>query len=306
MISIIVSSYKKEQFNLLCKNIEQSIGNAKYEIIRIHNPGLMGICKAYNIGARRAQFPYLIFAHEDILFYTPNWGEILIKTFESCSEIGLIGVAGSKYKAWLYSGWSSLDAENNVNYIRSSDAYVTNAEQIVLDSYYDNIYLDPKHEAVVAIDGLFMATTREIYKDCIFDEKFNNFHCYDLDYSFQVLKHNKKVIVTSNLSISHLSFGSFNSNWFDNTILFHEKWYSDLPRHTYSSLSKRSIARYEKNAFRFLLPIFRQNKYGFSFIFKQIYSWKFVSIIGLNGWLNFQFFLFYYFLIIIWRRILIK
>jgi hypothetical protein len=74
----------------------------------------MGICEAYNIGGSKAQYPYLIFCHEDIIFLTSNWGILLCQNFEQDLQIGLIGVIGGKYKSVFKSGWG-IPANNTTS-----------------------------------------------------------------------------------------------------------------------------------------------------------------------------------------------
>ena len=111
MISIIISSFNKEYFEKLENNINITIGQIDYELIKIDNQGIMGICEAYNIGGSKAKFPYLIFCHEDIIFHTINWGEYLLKIFNSVIKIGLLGVLGGKYKPAYNSGWSIASSD---------------------------------------------------------------------------------------------------------------------------------------------------------------------------------------------------
>ncbi|MBK7224510.1 MAG: glycosyltransferase [Saprospiraceae bacterium] len=60
--------------------------------------------QAYNIGASRAKYEILCFVHDDLFYMTQDWGKKLIKHFED-SEIGLIGVAGARFKSKYNSGW---------------------------------------------------------------------------------------------------------------------------------------------------------------------------------------------------------
>src|SRR4051812_3797632 len=104
MVSIIVSSYKQDYFKQFEKNVDKTIG-VPYEIIKIENPGLMGICKAYNIGAAKAHYPYLCFVHEDVIFQTQDWPKPLLEKFKTDISTGLIGIAGGKYKSISPFGW---------------------------------------------------------------------------------------------------------------------------------------------------------------------------------------------------------
>ncbi len=53
----------------------------------------------YNFLASKAQYPYWCFIHEDIRFDTMIWAENLKKAFDEYPALGLIGIAGAKYKS---------------------------------------------------------------------------------------------------------------------------------------------------------------------------------------------------------------
>lgn len=116
MISIIISSFRPNLFSDLIENIKDTIGIDEYEIIKIDNPGIMGLCDAYNKGAADAKYKYLCFCHEDVLFHTQNWGELIISSFSKNPRIGIVGFAGSVYKTWIPSGWgTSTIGDVNIN-----------------------------------------------------------------------------------------------------------------------------------------------------------------------------------------------
>jgi hypothetical protein len=79
MLSIIISSYQKHYFDQLVENIRETIGeDFQYEIIQMWNPNVMSITEAYNSGAGKSRYENLLFLHEDIIFYTRNWGKRLL------------------------------------------------------------------------------------------------------------------------------------------------------------------------------------------------------------------------------------
>ena len=105
MISIIICSKDPSLLESVSKNIDNTIGIA-YEIIAIANSeGKFGICEAYNIGASKAKFNILCFAHEDIAFVTQNWG-IKIANHLKDKSIGLVGVAGADPKSMVPSSFA--------------------------------------------------------------------------------------------------------------------------------------------------------------------------------------------------------
>jgi hypothetical protein len=303
MISIIISSFNKEYYDKLHNNINKTIGQIDYEIIKIDNPGLMGICEAYNKGASRAIYPYLVFCHEDILFHSINWGNILCKIFDQDSKIGLVGVLGGKYKSAFNSGWG-IPADNttssfmigthyqksNLNKIKNnvlSTIPFTSLNNVPKNFIETNIY----NENVVALDGLFLATKKSIFKDFKFDESlFKGFHCYDIDFSLQILQ-KYRVVVNYNILIEHLSTGSFNFNWFLETNKLHSKWYNYLPI-TNIKTNFINLIYYEYKAFESYFRICKNPNIGTSKSFLQLYNLKYIFKIGFINFIGIQFCLF--------------
>ena len=98
MISIIICSRKQSDFDVLATNITQTVG-VPFELIRIDNSkNTYSICQAYNIGAARSLFDHLCFIHEDVKFVIENWGFVVANLLKD-EAIGLVGVAGGKYKS---------------------------------------------------------------------------------------------------------------------------------------------------------------------------------------------------------------
>ena len=92
MISIVICSIDSKKYEKLKKNIEETIGELSFEIIKIDNSiEKISITKAYNLGVDKSKYDILLFIHEDILFHTFNWGNILISKFKE-SSIGLLGI----------------------------------------------------------------------------------------------------------------------------------------------------------------------------------------------------------------------
>lgn len=217
MISIIISSYLPHYFSALQKNIAETIG-APYEIIKIDNPGLMGICEAYNKGANRAQYDLLLFIHEDILFQTQNWGEKLISHLNE-SKTGIIGVAGSSYVPSAPSSWTVSEKYNFANILQGSKE---NTDSFHIHTTHQN------RNKVFAVDGVFIAINKENYLNFKFNEKLlKGFHGYDLDFSLRVSKKLQNYVV-DDILIEHFSTGNLDKTWLDANIKVRQKIGSDF------------------------------------------------------------------------------
>lgn len=202
MLSIIISSYQPEFYSALEKNIAETIG-VSYEIIKIHNPGIMGICEAYNKGANQAKHEFLLFIHEDILFNTKNWGELLINHLKK-ESIGVIGLAGSNYVPIAPSAWSVI---NN----KYTFGNVNNKEN-----------LKKPDEKVFALDGVFLAVRKLVFNEFLFDENVKGFHGYDTDLSLRVATKYQN-LVAGDIFIKHFSKGFPDKIWIDNHIQIRKK-----------------------------------------------------------------------------------
>lgn len=280
MISIIVSSYKPDLFKQFEKNVEETIG-VKYEIIKIDNPGRMGLCEAYNIGCIKAQYEYICFCHEDIIYHTSNWGKILISIFNEDLNIGIIGIAGSSYKTWVPSGWTYDYYHSHAikqNYIQTNGGK--------LRYLCDNPYKENKSE-VSTVDGAWLCTKKYIAEKYKFDQNlFNGYHCYDLDFCLTVGK-DYKIIVTYDISIEHLSLGSFDKKWLIETLKLHKKW-KDLPRIRNYSSSKEEILYQESRALCALIKKIGLYKKPY-LIFRYNFSFRLIKLLGFKNWLFYNY-----------------
>jgi hypothetical protein len=227
MITIVVCSVNNSLFKALAANIQETIG-LPYEIIKVDNStNAYSICEAYNKGASTAKYPYLCFVHEDVLFKTNGWGQNVIDHFAADEETGMIGIAGSVYKAKMTSGWG-----------QSEDGWLEPKRMNIVQHYKQterqakHIYFNPFNEVrsrVVAIDGVLMIAKKDVWEKNKFDDKLlSGFHGYDLDFSFQVFQ-SKKIFVVYDILIDHFSGGNFDSAYLEEIAKVHKKWQQHLP-----------------------------------------------------------------------------
>lgn len=225
MVSLIICSREPDISQILKENIRETIG-IQYELIVLDNSqNKYSIFSAYNEGVERAQYPYLCFMHEDILYHTDNWGKRVVSHFKNY-KVGIVGIAGGHYISNTSSSWFSSKL-NSANILQSSwtNGIKTSKHIVELN------YLKGLSTEVVAVDGVWFCIPKSLFSTISFDETtFNGFHFYDLDICFQTFYAGYKILVISDILIEHFSGGNCNHEWFENSIIFHNKWKNHLPQ----------------------------------------------------------------------------
>lgn len=251
MLSIIICSVSPQLLEALKQNIAQTVG-LEYEIVAIDNREKhWPIAKVYNYGARLAKFPFLFFVHEDVKLLSYNWGNFIIQKLKE-PDCGVVGFVGDKARFSCYSGWYQYCDETSVSYYYQR---IKKEKSVFL---VNNICLNHSFQEVVTLDGLGLFVRKEIWEKYPFDENLlTGFHCYDIDFSLQIVFSNYKnyVCCSNQLLIEHFSQGNFSDvNWFSTTFLLHEKWKKMLPIKT-SDIEISDKKRYkceEKASYAFL------------------------------------------------------
>ncbi|MGQ7945250.1 glycosyltransferase [Flavobacterium sp. WC2509] len=220
MISIIICSRKNTIPDLLSININETIGS-DFELIIIDNSeNRYSIFEAYNIGIEKSKGKYLCFVHDDILFHTKGWGNVISDIFETNHDYGLIGVAGSSQKTRVPSGW--WDCKNEYKSINIIQHYPNG--KITKEQFgFENSILN---EAVIA-DGVFLALRKEM--NVAFDQKLKGFHNYDFNIAIEVLRKKYKIGITNQILIEHFSIGNLNRQWLESMIRVHKYYHKFLP-----------------------------------------------------------------------------
>lgn len=285
MISIIVSTYKPDNFLAFVENIKLNIG-VEYEIIRIENKGVYGLCEAYNMGIEQAKYPYICFSHDDIHINRKNWGQYVINEFEKSDDIGLLGVAGCTYKTYSPSGWFF---PNDILYQRADIFHLDKSDSSKYNHLLSNPPLDEdvNIREVVVLDGCWLFTSKKITDEYRFSEQYlKGYHCYDLDYSFQVgLKY--KLATIYNLNLIHFSEGNFGKEWAVETFKLHEKWKSRLPISIPGEdTSSEEKAKNEYLTFQYFIDKASNNNVYLYPLLKLLQTFRLISLMGVSNWLN--------------------
>lgn len=219
MISIIICSRKSTIPESLIENIKTTIG-CIYELIVIDNSkNSYSIFDAYNLGISKSKYDYLCFIHDDLNFLTQDWGIILNEVFLSDNKIGVIGVAGSKYKSKMPSAWWNCLEKDRFSYL------VQHFKNKPKELWNNGFERENIIEEVVAVDGVFMAARKD--SRIKFNTAFTGFHNYDLNLVIEYIKINYSIVVTNKILLEHFSIGTLNKDWFESTAKLH-KYYDDF------------------------------------------------------------------------------
>jgi hypothetical protein len=273
MISIIISSAKKELLDQVKLNIAATVG-VEHQIIAFDNSdGKKGICEIYNLGIAEAKFDLLCFMHEDVAMITADWGLIVQKIFDEHPDVGLIGVAGSSYQPLSPSGWNGYGSDNY--YLNLLQSFKFSDQERTLR------YRNPNNEKLVpvaCIDGVWFCTTKSLAVKYRFDENFKGFHVYDLDFSLAVGQE-KTVAVTFEVLLHHFSEGQYNVPWLESTIQLYQKWFNALPVEV-EPLTKKKRVFIERKTFKHFIKLMANSHLSLSIANR--FLWKDNRFIKLN------------------------
>lgn len=245
MISCIICSANKELLKNVSERIEHTIG-MPFEIIGIDNSdGKLSICEAYNKGADLARFDILCFIHEDVLFETNNWGNILINHFATLKNAGIIGIGGSSYKSLAPSGWwATPDKYLSYNFRQS---YKHSKKETFLRTLNNDAVKE-----VISLDGVFLAVKKSVFEKYRFDNALPFFHGYDLDLSLAVSEGFQNYFIPD-IMLHHLSEGSIDDVWIENMFLLFKKWNKQLPLMITGDVDKKTESLIWQNYCRLVL-----------------------------------------------------
>lgn len=207
MISIIICSINPVSCTRVCSQYRELLGNEPHEFITIHDA--RGLCEAYNRGLAQARGEIVIFSHDDIEIWTP---EFLPRLKRHMERFDAVGVAGTT--RLIGPGWHASGPPYTFGQITHP----------VKDRFSVSFYGGQGRTAVggiQAFDGLFQAWRRDVIARVGWDERhFNGYHCYDIDCTYRAHLAGYKLGVVLDLPMFHNSGGDFGDTWKQHAQIF--------------------------------------------------------------------------------------
>lgn len=281
MISIIICARTNSISDEQRANIEATIG-ASYEVVVIDNSkNELTIFEAYNIGILKSKGDIFCFMHDDIFFYTQDWGKNVYHHFAN-DQVGAIGVAGSPYATQMPGSWWGGDLVNQQLLINK------NGVSKLSTKFHDLKTSNSK--AVAVLDGIWLCIRKSLFKQIKFDStNFKGYHFYDIDICLQVAHLRYELHCVFDIKIEHISEGNVNKQWIINALVLHQKWKTLLPMQI-GPLTKEETKLAEFKTLKEFVQILMANNYSAKYSYKFALRVIFENGLGILSFKNSLFF----------------
>jgi glycosyl transferase family 2 len=207
-ISVIVCSITPAKYERVTSNYARLLAGIAHEVVGIHDA--RSLAEGYGRGARKARGEILVFSHDDIEIVAPDFAAKLVNRL---SDFALVGVAGTDSVcggSWLDAGWPHVYGQIGMPE-RGGEGIVTTAYAMSGQSA----------SPMQALDGVFFACRRAVVEKIPFDAlTFDDWHLYDLDFTYSAALAGFRVAVANDMLIVHQSAGKFGDTWLDHARRF--------------------------------------------------------------------------------------
>lgn len=199
--SIVICSIDARKFERVSTHYRTLFAGRGVEVIGIHDA--RSLAEGYNRGIARSRGARLILSHDDIEILTTDFAS---RVEGHLADFDLIGVAGTTR---LVAGrWGA-----------AGDPYVFALISSPVDDCagYATVMLGGGPlvvPGIEALDGVVLAMRREVAMAIPFDsETFDDFHLYDLDFTFRAHRAGFRLAVCRDIVIIHESTGRYDAAW---------------------------------------------------------------------------------------------
>jgi GT2 family glycosyltransferase len=214
-ISVIICSVNPVLYGRIHAHYTQLLAKESHEIIGIHDA--RGLCEGYNRGLERSRGDIVIFSHDDIEIWQPDFAGCLCRHLDKYDVVGAAGTAR------LMAPWWSA----------SPPPYVAGQIARPCKGGFEVSFLGGYRRAMggmQAMDGLFLAFRRNVIERLRWDaQTFTGFHGYDVDCTFRAFQMGFSLAVALDLPMLHQSPGTIDDAWDYFNQAFVQKHGSRLP-----------------------------------------------------------------------------
>jgi hypothetical protein len=196
VFSVIICSIDPLKFAQASECYRSLLARDPHEIIGIHDA--RSLAEGYNRGLKRSSGEIVIFSHDDILILDPAFGQ---KIRERLRDFDILGFSGTRRVIsgrWFGAGrgWVHGVVAHRHNDSISLSVYGISPWPVIAD--------------IQAIDGMCMMARRTAALETGFDEAaFDDFHLYDLDFSYSAWRAGKELGVCCDIPVIHESSGTY-------------------------------------------------------------------------------------------------
>lgn len=196
MLSFVVCSVEPEKFAALEASLAACAEPGAYEVVGIHDA--RSLCEGWRRGLERAAGDPIVFCHDDVEIHASDLPARIARHLE---RYDVVGVAGTDRCVGM--DWSEAGIEH------AYGAIVHDRGGEPLFCFYGAGERGGAAGAIQAMDGVFLATRREVAASVGFDEAtFDGWHGYDADFTFRAHLAGHRLGVALDVPIVHRSMGN--------------------------------------------------------------------------------------------------
>lgn len=170
-ISCVNNERLYEENLLYINNLEIPQG---YEVETLAIRGAKSMTSGYNQGISMTDAKYKVYTHQDVVIVNKNFIRDMIKVFQDNSNIGLMGLTGTKQLPANANWWESPYTFGKV--------YENHTGTMVNLSFAE---INGDYESVRALDGLLLMTQYDVKWR---EDLFQGFHFYDISQCMEFIK----------------------------------------------------------------------------------------------------------------------
>jgi Glycosyltransferase like family/Tetratricopeptide repeat len=195
LISFITCTITEAKLERLRASLAVAMDSAPWELVPVTDA--RSLCEGYTRGFTRSRGELVVFCHDDIEVLCDRFSDRLIDAFDGAD---IFGVAGATKLNGPALGWAGAP------FLHGS---VTHPEgELFFPSLCSSA--GPRVEGAQGLDGLFIATRRDVVESIGFDaETFDAFDFYDVDFTYRAWKAGLRLRIQTDLHLLHASRGKF-------------------------------------------------------------------------------------------------